>query len=334
MITQKEIAAKLNLSQKTVSRVINGETSVTQETRERVMELVNAHNYTLNINARNLCTKRRGAIGILLSNKSSLQSIYFLQTFQGVNEVVSERHHHVIFAADPDPSTLLRVDNQVDGFIVFNIKGISVLPNDLFKRLKRLKKPMLLIQSKKADVKIPCIHIDNFQGGFDATEYLIKIGHERIGFWGGGDNSHESQARLAGFEAALKKHKLPIKKNYVNQTSQDSFSSDYKQFMVLRARESLTAVFVWSDTTARKLIYECEKDQIQIPNDLSVIGFDDRICYTLMTQPFLTTMRQPFYELGQKAARFILDKIAGHPPQDSLIVHPQLVIRQTTAPTT
>jgi LacI family transcriptional regulator, galactose operon repressor len=329
MVTQKEIAKQLGISQKTVSRVINGSTDVKPETHEKVMALLRKSNYTLNASARNLCKQKSGLIGVLVAKPEAFNSIYFLQTFKGINEIINQHNYHLMFSIlseEKDIDTLLL---KADGFIIFNINGISKMFPEALAEINKRKKEKVIIQSINTGA-YPFISVDNFSGGYDATTHLLQLGHRKIAFLGYGGNPFESSQRFDGYKSAMKDLSLSIKEEWI-YCLKDKSAIDHVDFILnLSVEKRPSAIVTWSDKSAIQMILEFQKRGLKLPEDMSITGFDDRHDLVDLTHPQLTTMRQPFYELGIAVTDMLFD-LMNNPKkrEQSIFIKPRLVKRQS-----
>ncbi|MHC4884304.1 MAG: LacI family DNA-binding transcriptional regulator [Planctomycetota bacterium] len=327
-ITQKEVAAALGISQKTVSRVVNGDEAVKPETRDRVLALLGKSGYTLNANARNLSQRRSGALGVLVAGNHAFESIYFLQTFRGINEVVNEHRYHLTFSVLEDARSLDAQLLQADGFVIFNIKGISNFHPPVMKAIRARRKATVMVQSTTRG-RDPFVSINNYEGGKRAVAYLLSLRHERIAFMGLPEGAQEGRDRLRGYRAALKKAGRPFKPSWVYDLTARSIEAHVDEMLSLPSARRPTAVFCWSDHTARVLIGDLQRRGLAVPDDLSVVGFDDRRDLVTLAYPEITTMRQPFYELGRTAGEMLFSALAGEEMKRKELIVPELIVRQS-----
>jgi DNA-binding LacI/PurR family transcriptional regulator len=264
------------------------------------------------------------------------ESIYFLQTFRGINAVLSERHYHLFFSV---PETVREVESVLaksDGVIVFGIHGEDRM-NSIFEGGFRTSArfPRVFIKSRDRGER-PLVTIDNREGGRVAASHLLDLGHRRIAYLGAGEGDDEGGRRIMGGREAVLERGSPGVFHLYSYGRSD-MEATMERFFNERELRGITAVFCWSDRDARVLVYECRLRGIRVPEDLSVIGFDDRPAYTTMVHPYLTTVRQPFDDLGKVAAEqiFRLMENGNAEPQEwdeCVQIKPKLVARETCSP--
>ena len=334
MATQKQIAAKLGISQKTVSRVINDSACVRTGIRETVLSEIQQCGYTLNISARNLRVSKTGVTGIIVPGKSAFHSIYFLKTFEGINEAARcAGYSNLVITLEKEKeikNLLQPAAAKVDGFIIFNIGRTG---RSLIKKtaglLHETGKPAVIIQASGKDGIFPSAGIDNFAGGLIAGQHLIAEKCKNFAYLGYGNGFIENRQRLAGFKTALQnahKKNTCLKVFPWNEKNIDSSINS-----MIKARQGRPAgIFAWSDRVARLVLFELKRLGFCVPGDFSIVGFDDLESYSLMTRPLLTTVRQPFYDLGINVMKKIIESINN--PSLKLAgfsIKPELVIRDT-----
>ncbi len=335
-VTQAQIAWRLGISQITVSRVLNNSPLVTEETRARILAEIGKAGYALNRNARNLAAKRTGTLAVVFPDPGSMGSIYFLSSLMGISEAVNERHLLMqILSTERGMKPAEVVDaarGQVDGFIVFNLVHRRGFARGMSERLRELAIPHVLIQSDK-EGDSPHVTIDNRAGGRKAVAHLLELGHTRLGYIGpSGGDSHENRERREGLLEVCGEVGVTVESRWLVTATSETMASLLKEWMKSSASKRPTAFFTYSDHLARLMAFACQAEGLQVPGDLSLVGFDDLMAYSLMASPYLTTVRQPFKELGREAVKLVLDgEVApvGSASMRRLIV-PELVVRSST----
>ncbi len=339
MTTQREIARKLKISQMTVSRVLNGSSLVKEKTRKQVLDEIRKSGYSLNVNARNLISKRCGSIGIIIPNYKSIGYMYFYLSLAGINQVMDEENYSITLVnlerhGSPE-ETMRNYLNKVDGFIVINMSTMRPYISRLIKILQEEEKNCVMIQPHlvKGKPPFPYVTIDNFGAGYKAVQYLHKLGHKRIAFICRGESASidgEMEERMRGFKTACKDLGIPVKKDWIKIINRDKLPEAVGSIFGDPEDARPTAVFCWSDVEARALIYELKVIGLKVPEDISVVGFDDWNQFTHMTAPFLTTLRQPLYEAGAAAAKKLLLQINGNTDEDKQVILETPLIERDT----
>jgi DNA-binding LacI/PurR family transcriptional regulator len=328
MKTQEEIARKLNISQKTVSRVLNGSPLVKEATREKVLHEIENSGYSLNLNARNLTLNKCGAVGILAPVDNTIESIYFTKGLQGISESLRGASDNMLLINaenKEDAFQKLRMEiNRVDGMIVFNLNSVWSYIDGIVDFLEKSSKKYAIInytdKSKKSGI---FISIDNVKGGMDATSYLMSLGHKKIAFLGKDKRWTEIEARYQGYCKALKNAGLPLNNKWILGANVDNMANELKA--VFSSGDAPTAIFARSDKYARLAIYELKAMGLKVPEDISIIGFDDSN-FAIMSAPQISTLRQPVYEAGKAAVEFISQN---DPKGGNIVLNPSLIERDS-----
>jgi DNA-binding LacI/PurR family transcriptional regulator len=215
---------------------------------------------------------------------------------------------------------------RVDGIIV-----IASHVSDLSSRsFHRSKVPIVVINEQEPGPNIHFVTVDDLHGAWAAVEHLIALGHRRIGYVGSTNRPKSNQHRLKGYQDALAAHQIAFDPTLVfASTDIEDHARRGEAALEPLVAARATAVFCYNDTTAMGLLAACYRQGLVVPDNLSIIGFDDSdmAAYAL---PPLTTMRQPRFELGQRAMRMLLAVLNGEQPENQ-IVPSELVVRSTTS---
>jgi DNA-binding LacI/PurR family transcriptional regulator len=317
------IAKKAGVSRATVSRVINNFPGIKEETRKRVEDVIREVNYIPSAAARSLVRRRSNIIGALIYN---ITQPFWGNYISGIEDGVAPTDYGLFFANSKKHQTFWDYQKAYKGnlknLVSHGVDGvIMTLLNDLEKEdidfLESVNIPYIVMQNCLDDTRIVSVNVDNVQGGYDATNYLIGLGHQSIGHITGLLTSGIGKARLQGFSQAMEQAGLQVSPdNIVN--GGHSFKDGYwgmKQLMTHTTPP--TAVFFASDESAFGGIYAAREMNIRVPEDVSVIGFDgirdtfDHAAYL----PILTTMEQPTHEMGKIAAEIMVAWLEGQRPE-------------------
>src|SRR4051812_9681989 len=329
-VTIATIAEAAGVSVPTVSRVLNGRTDVSPETRDRIEHLLREHDYRPR-NSRQ--TIQAALIDLVFHDLDSPWAVELIRGVEdvthsaGVGTVVSAVHRRT--ASTRQWLQNLR-SRQSDGVILVISDGAGPVSAELH----RLNVPMVIIDpagGTAADV--PTIGATNWSGGRSATEHLIGLGHRRIGLVEGPKNLLCSRARMDGYRAALEEAGLRVDRRLIEPGAFDHESGFRAGEHLLDLDEPPTAIFASSDQMALGLYEAARLRGIRIPDDLSVIGFDD-LPEARWSSPPLTTVRQPLADMGGLAARTVLRLSRGEPIENPpLELATELVIPESTTPT-
>lgn len=330
-ITIEDIAREANVSYATVSRVVNNKGYVSEETRRRVNEVVARTGYIANRQARGLAGGRSNVVGLVVPD---LDTSYIGEIIRGIDSELAAATYDLMLY------TTRHRKHRENAFVATLTAGLSdglllVLPSDPGTNLASFRQrnfPCVLIDHRGSDESGPVVGATNFQGGYDATRYLLDLGHRRIGIITGTLTMGCAVDRLRGYESALADCGVPVDSDLVR-------IGDFHQPLAYsRTRELLdlpnppTAIFASNDVSAFGAMEAIRDSGRRIATDISVVGFDD-IPAAAMVNPPLTTVRQPLFEMGASATRMLLDLI-GNPTHEGerLNLPTALVIRESCRP--
>ncbi len=306
-ITILDVAKKADVSFGTVSRVINNDVHVRPATRERVLEAIDRLGFTANRHARILAGGKSGTVGVLAPD---LGTEYIGEIVRGVDaEIGLGGYDLILYTTHRDPvkeaayvATCL--DGMADGLLLVLPRN----PSDFIDRLNRRKFPFVFIDHQGRNDECAAVGAANWQGAYKATEYLIGLGHRRIGFITGWKDLDVAQNRLNGFEAALRTHHISEEAELIFEgtfNQSDGYSGG-QRFLSLTNRP--TAIFASNDVMAMGVMDAARERGLRVPEDLSVVGFDD-IHQASEVHPALTTIRQPLEKMGRVASQMLLEML-------------------------
>ncbi|AFV01011.1 LacI family DNA-binding transcriptional regulator [Simiduia agarivorans] len=334
--TIKDVAKLAGVSFKTVSRVINREPSVGQELQDKVWAAVKELNYQPNLGAR-LLRGAASSIGFIYDNPNSN---YVIDMQNGILQTCrAEGYELVIHPCDArSPDILNELNEMLDrsrvGGLVLT-PPLSETPDVIDAlRKKNVRFVRILSGSEAPDAGSPCVFIDDRTAGFDITDYLIGLGHTRIGFLGGDLEHASSTERLEGYKDALKKHGLPIDEDLM-LPGEYAFESGIERSRALLSRpDRPTAIFACNDEIAAGTLFAARILGVAVPEELSIVGFEDSP-FSRQAWPKLTTAQQPNNTIAQTAAKLLINDIrtgrdAGQ-AAPSQGFYPKLVVRDSTA---
>ncbi|MBD1379801.1 LacI family DNA-binding transcriptional regulator [Metabacillus arenae] len=327
MANIQQVAKQAGVSVATVSRVLNGQSTVTLKTRIKVEDAIKKLNYEPSMLGRNL---RNSESRILLILIPTIFNPFYLEVIKGIESIaISQNYNILLCETDSNPEReniyfdLVR-KKMADGII-------SMDPAVNADKLTKLaeKHPIIQCSEYSVDSGIPYVTIDNEEASYRAVKHLIKIGHEKIALINSDEKYLYARERKMGYQKALEEHHLPLNKDYIFHTEQLGF--DYGQQTmkkILNLKDRPTAVFAVSDLLAIGALKEINSNGLHVPKDIAVVGFD-KIDFSNMTNPTLTTIAQPMYKMGKIAAKMLINKIKGE-EVESMILNHELVIREST----
>ena len=331
MATMKDVAQRAGVSPSTVSHVINETRFVSQQLRDRVLHAMRELNYQPSAVARSLRTKRTQVVALVIPD---ITNPYFPEVARGVQDVAEENEYSVILCnTDRVRGRELRFLKALRGQWV---DGLILNPSEVtfgdLQDLQDAQIPVVLIGSQIDHPDLDVVMVNNVQGAYDAVSHLIDLGHRRIGLVGGQRAASSGEQRFQGYIRALADHDIPVDEEIITEgrfTREGGYES-MKRLLALQSPP--TAVFASSDVMAIGALMAIQEQGLQVPNDVSLVGFDD-IAEASTTTPKLTTVSQPKYQTGEVAAQLLFDRVEGASPgeRQKIVLSHQLVIRDSTA---
>ncbi|HEV7714472.1 MAG TPA: LacI family DNA-binding transcriptional regulator [Steroidobacteraceae bacterium] len=330
--TITDVAAAAGVAIKTVSRVLNNEPKVRESTRSRVMAAVKALNYHPSISARGLAGRRSCLIGLVYENPSPN---YVIDVQNGAMARCREErfqlimHHCSVRGSDLAADIGGLVDQtHLDGLVLTPPLSSS---RELIEALDERSLPFVRIAPNRMRHASPLVDVDDLSAAREMTEYLIGLGHRRIGFIIGNPEHYASGRRLEGYKAGLKRHGIAYRDDYVKQgyfVFESGLESGHE---LLTMAEPPTAIFASNDDMAAGVLMAAHQRGVSIPGQLSVAGFDDAQIARVVW-PRLTTVFQPAYELAYSATDMLLQLLKSPKLNKSVEFDYRLVCRASTGP--
>jgi len=325
-----DVARLAQVSTATVSRVINSPDTVREKTREKVLRAMKMCNYKYNALARGFATKKSNTIGLIIP---SINNPVFAESTLGVQEYAEQKQIKVIlgntsYKITQEESLINALrESQVDGLIITttNPKG------EIIKSLVDEEVPFVLLFSTVKTGPISAVGVDNYRGGYEATEHLISLGHRQIGMIAGSFSvTDRSYHRWHGYRQCLKDNGIPYNKNLLVQTEYSLSGGRNSIKQLLKQDLPPSAVFCSNDYIALGAIKGARETGLSLPEELSIVGFDDMPTASYMV-PALTTIRQPAYEMGRRACELLLQKMENPDKPEQHMLETKLVVRESTA---
>jgi LacI family transcriptional regulator len=341
-LTMTSIAKRAGVSTTTVSRVINNKPDVDENTRSRILKIIEEANYTPNPTFKGISTNKTNLVGLYTN---SLDKPWTIEVLKGVTEIVNESSYHLMLFNGNSTSTneysnSSRISKQISQIIGRGaVDGLVVIQpltdKDYLSDLYNEGFPLVLIDDwgYMGDMQVPRIATDNFKGAFEATNYLINLGHTKIGFITGLINVGCSQDRLNGYKAALCEAGLSLDPSLIYQgdfSIESGFMGTQALLGINNGKPAFTSLFASSDNMALGAMKALLERGLQVPEDISLVGFDG-IPIMEYTNPSITTVRQPMDEMGKLAVEMLIEQIEGkQPPSEKMVLSAELVVRNST----
>ena len=332
MITIKEIAKQLNMSTTTVSNVIHGKTSeVSDDTKKKVQEFLDKVDYVPNISARNLAQNESKIIGLALKARADKYENLIMDPFVseligGVEETIRNAGYFMMLYISSDTTEIMRHVStwNVDGLILFGMIG-----DDGIRVSEKYKKPIVCIDTYSIEglKHFTNVGLDDEQGTYNITNYLIKQGHKKIAFLS--DNmTGVDLARLNGYQKALTDAGLKYKPDNFLKIRPKTEDIEESLEEICKRSKDFTAIVCVSDLYAVTLMAALEDRGISVPDDISIVGFDDNMLGKYH-RPALTTVHQDIKLKGVTAADTLLKQLSGQKTPNQIQLPTKLIIRDT-----
>ncbi|MCL6601419.1 MAG: LacI family transcriptional regulator [Paenibacillus sp.] len=305
----KDVANEAGVSTATVSHVINNTKFVSEEVKLKVKSAMNRLQYTPNMVARSLRSRKSNTIGLIVPIKGNDNSNhFFLSVANGIESVLRKNGYHLLLSnSHEDPQEeieRIKMFNTqcIDGLIIAPTSGISNETGDLFGDY-----PVVFFDRRPEGVPGDWVLVDGMKSSYDGVAALIEKGHRKIGFLAGRMDISTSMERFCGYKKALEDYGIGFQEDYI-RIGDLSGESGYELTGELIGQKAVTAVFVANNAMSLGAVKYLKDNHFDIPGDVALIGFDDYE-WTGMVNPPLSVIRQPSYEIGKKAGEIMLKRI-------------------------
>jgi DNA-binding LacI/PurR family transcriptional regulator len=327
--TLEQVAARAGVSRATVSRVVNGSTTVASEIRKNVLRAIQELGYVPNHAARSLVTQRTNSMALVLPEPSTRvfsDDQFFPGIIRGVSQEMEAADKQLVLMMANSTASHDRIEQyamagHVDGVMMASVHGADPLPT----ALARMGVPVVCNGRPLGRSPVPYVDVDSFAGARAAVSRLIDSGRQRIATIAGPQDMVAGIDRLAGYRAELRNSK---RRSIVAVGDFTRDSGEVAMRQLLDDDPALDAVFVASDLMAHGALSTLRQAGRRVPDDVAIIGFDD-IELARYTEPPLSTVRQPIVELGRELARQLLRLASGEEIEAALVLPTSLVIRDS-----
>ena len=326
--TISDVAKEAGVSTMTVSRVLNGRGEISQETRDRVQQVIDKLGYRPSSVARNLKTQRTNTIGLVVPD---ITNPFFPEIVHGAEEKASEEGFAVMLcntvrSPDRERKALeLLEDKRVDGLICCS----PGLPDEILLPLLR-QHDAVVVFDRVVDRAIGgSVRVDDVYGGISATNHLLKIGRRSLGLLAGPKYYAGSERRRYGFRAALELQGMLSDPELEIECEPDEQGGYQAAMQLLQRHRKIEGIFCFNDLVALGVLGALSELGIRVPEQVAVIGFDD-LRLASLTTPQLSTLHVDKLELGRSMVRMLLERISGDiQSEEECIIRPKLIIRQS-----
>ena len=326
--TIKEVAIRAGVSTATVSRVITGKGVVSKGRRDRVDQAIEELGFRPNRAARELRVGAELKVGVVLSD---IENPFFTSCLAGIESILQSSDYYLVLGnsrEDPriEKKHISSLINQGVGGIILALTSTF---DECYPYLVDTEIPIVAIDRECEGLSVDSVVIDNLTASYQATECLVKQGHNRIGFIGGPSHISTSQDRLKGYKEVLTNHDIPIEDDLIVNGQYHQEGGRLAMEELLNLSEPPNALLVANNLMTLGALETIGRYNIQIPEELALVAFDDNPWNFAFRTP-LTVISQPSYQLGEIAARLLLDRIK-HPdlPIQKVVLQGELIIRDS-----
>jgi len=324
-VTIQDVAKTAGVSVSTVSRVLNGKVDVASETQDRIRSVIDDMGYTTNLAARSMRSFKKNMVGLIMPD---IAYPFAIEVMKGVNRAIAESEFDLLVYTTGDVRKSGRASHEQ--------KYVSLLSNSITDGVIIVAPvtgafstdaPIVSIDPLMSDPNYPSVHATNYQGATDAMNYLLGLGHTRIGFISGRAELESSNRRLKGYRDAIEKAGLSIDEKLIASGDYTTETGAKCAHELLSREDPPSAIFASNDQAAMGIFQVAQEMGIRIPEDLSVIGFDNIMESKYMR---LTTVDQFISEMGFVATQMLIKLINGEPlDSQTYKMQTQLVIRNS-----
>lgn len=307
-VTLKDIASKLHMSISTVSKSLSDHSSISALTKERVRKLANEWAYIPNEFARHFKLNKTFTIGLILPD---LLDQFFIAAINGVEEIAEHENYNIILTQSHEDVAKegrvanVMIKNRVDGLIVAITK--NTVDMSLFESFKAVGIPVMCIVREPISQSFNCISINNKEGGFKATNFLVKTGHKRIAHIMGPETLQISQLRYQGYVQALQKHKIPLDGNLVKSVDFSKEATEEAMLQLINLPSPPTAIFTFKNYITLDAIRFLKKVHPDKLNAIDFTDFGNLSMFEYLEHKPLASIQEDFYAVGKKAAQMLFE---------------------------
>lgn len=332
-VTIKDVAKLANVSPSTVSRVIARSNRISVDTQERVRQAMKELGYYPNANARSLVKNSTDTIGLVLSRSvvSALANPFFPLIFRGITSITQEFRYSLLLSSSKDyleeEEEALRMlkERRVDGLLLL----ASRVNDSIIEELQKGKHSFVIVGRVPGEADVNWVNNDNVQAAEKAVNYLTGLGHHKIGLLIGSSDLIVSQDRLLGYQHALSRSDIPFEPTLVREVDFTEDGGYLGMCELLNEHPDMTALFAIDDLIAIGAMKAAREKGLEIPNDISIVGFNDNPLATYIN-PALTTIKIPIYEMGAKAAEILINLMKNpDSPSSQVVLDSDLIIRDS-----
>ncbi|WP_018922126.1 LacI family DNA-binding transcriptional regulator [Salsuginibacillus kocurii] len=323
------VAEQAGVSIATVSKVINNTGRIGRETRENVLAIMKELGYEPSVVASALTGKHTNTIGLLVPD---VANPYFSELARRIEDRGHEKGFSVVIC-NTDNGIEKEAEyvkwlhrKQVDGIIL----GTGIQDNRTLHELLKQETPTALVARDSPSLQVDTVRIDDYLGGRLATEHLLELGHTNLGFMLGGLNSSSEEERLRGVRSVMTTNNLSVCEKDIVTDAYTIEEAKQQAMKILTQAQPPTAIFAMNDLLANGVMKAARELGLRLPQDISVIGFDNTLLASI-SEPPLTTIAQPIADLGTQVTDLLVQEILGEKTvKQRIVLLPSLVVREST----
>lgn len=332
-LTIRDVAERASVSLGTVSNVLNRPDMVAEDTRERVLKAIDEIGFIRNSAARQMRGARSTAIGLVVLD---IDNPFFTEVARGVEDAATEVDHLVILCnsagiqSREDRQLRLLEEQRVAGVLM---TPVAKNPSRLYREIRGRGTPIVLLDRRSSRKDQCSVAVDDISGGRMAAEHLAMAGHRRIGLINGPHTITQCAERREGFLAGLNEHGVRVTKGHdCEMDAMTIKAGDEAAHRLLAQAKRPTALFCANDLLAIGAEHAVLASGMNVPDDVAIIGYDD-VPFAAMSFVPLTSVRQPAYDLGYRAAKLLLDEASAGTAHrhEHIVFRPELIARASTA---
>ncbi len=325
----KDIADIAKVSTATVSRVLNSSPLVDEFTRDRVLKIIQEQNYKPSLIARSLIKGKTNLLTLIVPpTPNFFSAFYFTQIMNGISDAITRDQYRLMIYQPSGYDSKLGYPPQLEDIQMDGLFMIAPLMEDrLVKHLEVEKIPTILINARSHE--LDWIDLNNKSASIKVIETLVGLGHKKIGFIPG-LTGYNTVARLEGYKAGLEKFSIRFDPSYIESGDYSLESGLHAAKKLLSLSKKPTAIYAANDLMAMGAMQSIREAGLSVPSDISVFGFDDSDAAKL-SQPPLSTVKQPFYNMGKRAVQLLIERVEKPemPPRYEEM-EGEIILRQTT----
>ncbi|WP_010269955.1 LacI family DNA-binding transcriptional regulator [Paenibacillus senegalensis] len=330
-VTIKDIAKLAGVSHTTVSRALNDSPLINVKTKTKIKEIAKSLDYSPNFSARSLVLDRSFNLGLFFSTMNEGTSPGFMyETIRGANDVIQEQYNLVVRGIDGFADYKAVTKKNYDGVLVMSQSDED---DGFIRHLVAQEIPVVVLNREVEGMEVANMVSDDRQGSYRMVEHLIECGHQKIAIIEGRADFRSTSVRKQGYLDALQAYDIPVKKQYQVQGNYDLASGYSCMLKLLRLEEAPTAVFCMNDDMAVGALRAALEKGFQVPDQISVAGFDDNLFSGYLT-PALTTVKRPIEQISRRGAELLLAMLNKQlePQKSAMYLSTTVMLRESVGP--